>query len=247
MNVKSDDLVFTIQENLAKVRKNIENAAFRSGRKSEEIKLLTVTKRKPIEVVEAAIKCGLKIFGENYPEESVPKILHFNEKKEIEWHMIGHIQSRKAPIVSEYFGHVQSIDSLRIATILNQKLTDLQKSITVLIEVNVSGEETKHGFKAANPDEWDNLLIEFEEFKHLQQLKIAGLMTMPPLFMDPEGVRPYFKKIKLLQLFLNNYLSSFDWAELSIGTSADYQVAIEEGATIIRLGEAILGPRIGQL
>ncbi|MCJ7694251.1 MAG: YggS family pyridoxal phosphate-dependent enzyme [Anaerolineaceae bacterium] len=243
----NEDLVSKIQKNLAKVRKNIEDSAYRSGRKSVEIKLLTVTKRKSIKEIEAALKCGLKVFGENYPEESVPKILHFKESKDIEWHMIGHIQSRKALIVTKYFQHVQAIDSLKIAAILNQKLADIHKSINVLIEVNISGEESKHGFKAVSPEEWDKLLVEFEKFQHLPNLKIRGLMTMPPLFMDPESVRPYFKKLKLLQSFLQINLNRFDWTELSMGTSADYEVAIEEGATVIRLGEAILGPRGGQL
>lgn len=236
-------LVEQIKTNLTNVQIGIQRAVDRVGRDPAAVKLVVVTKRMPIHVVEAAIECGLRCFGENYAEEGVEKIKALGDQDDLEWHMIGHVQSRKAGLVCVYYDLLQSLDKLKLARLLDRGMAEQNAILPVLLEFNVSGEESKYGLPAVDEDQWNVLLPMLKELQHHQHLQIEGLMTMPPLFNNPEETRPYFKRLKKLQSFLIDNLPEFSWQELSMGTSSDYKVAIEEGATIIRIGEAILGPR----
>ncbi len=232
-----------IAKNLEAVRKKIDAAAQKADRDPALIKLVVVTKRRPLEVVRAAMACGVQCFGENYPEEGAEKSIALGDHREIEWHMIGHVQSRKANLVCDHYQFLHSLDSLKLAYHLESHLAGINRVLPVLLEVNISGEESKHGFLADALEKWDQLIPEMEEISQLPHLKIAGLMTMPPLFEDPENVRPIYKKISVLRQFLLDKLPHLNLKDLSMGTSADYPIAVEEGATILRVGEAILGPR----
>jgi PLP dependent protein len=157
--------------------------------------------------------------------------------------MIGHVQSRKARMVAANFNMVHSIDSAKLAGRLNQYSFDLDRRLPVLLEFNVSGEESKFGFSAWEQRQWKNLTPEIEKILTFSNLDVRGLMTMPPFFDDPEFTRPYFQRLRQLQEFLARLYPQVIWKDLSMGTSVDYIAAIQEGATFIRIGQAILGPR----
>jgi len=243
MITQETKLIEQIKTNLTKVQIGIQKAADSVGRDPASVKLVVVTKRMPINIVQAAIKCGLRCFGENYAEEGVEKIKALGDQDDLEWHMVGHVQSRKAGLVCAYYDLLQSLDRLKLARLLDRGMAEQNAILPALLEFNVSGEESKYGLPAADEDQWEELLPVLKELQHRQHLLIEGLMTMPPLFRHPEEARPYFKRLKKLQSFLIDNLPEFSWRELSMGTSSDYEVAVEEGATIIRIGEAILGPR----
>jgi pyridoxal phosphate enzyme (YggS family) len=234
-----------IKTNVNLVKERIEQAASKSGRNLSEIKLVAVSKAQPVEKIKAAIESGLTIFGENYPEESEPKILATqNENPQIEWHMIGHLQSRKADLVCKYFSMMHSLDSVYLAEKLNRRLESLNKKLAVLLEVNIGYEESKSGWLANETQEWEILLVDFQRILALDHLSVEGLMVMPPLGDDKEKSRPYFVKLRLLKEFLRKKIPASHWNELSMGTSFDYEVAIEEGATLVRIGEGVFGKRI---
>lgn len=233
----------SIAENFDTVSGKLEEAAINTGRTAEQIRLIVVTKGHPIEIVQRAITAGAKYLGENYVEESLPKIASVEEDRDIQWHMIGHVQSRKARKVCEYFDWVQSVDSLKLATRLNRFASEMGKNLPILLECNVSGEETKYGWPAWNDIEWSNLAKEISQILAMRYLTVQGLMTMPPLFADPEQARPYFIRLRNLRDYFANQFPENDWRELSMGMSADYEVAVQEGATIVRIGTAILGRR----
>lgn len=235
--------VSTIKANLARIQSRIDAAAARVGRDPQSISLLAVTKLLPLEVVQSAYAAGLRCFGENYPEQAVEKIMAMAAYPEIEWHMIGSTQSRKAELVSRYFNKVHSVDRLKIARYLNRYCGELDKVMPILIEVNLSGEESKAGFPAWHEDQWTELTIALDEIVDLPNLNVRGLMTMPPLYNDPELSRPIYRKLKRLQQSLKEQFPDTCWDELSIGTSFDYEVAVEEGATIVRIGTELFGPR----
>jgi pyridoxal phosphate enzyme (YggS family) len=157
--------------------------------------------------------------------------------------MIGHIQSRKASLVAQHFSLVHSLDSLKLAQRVNRSAAELGHLLPVLLEFNVSGEKSKHGWEASDESHWRELLTEINAIAALPSLKIRGLMTMPPLSTDPESGRIYFRKLRRLRDFLSRQVPQTQWVELSMGTSADFTVAVEEGATLVRIGQAILGPR----
>ncbi len=232
-----------IGENLKKVQAKMAEAANKAGRSVDEIKLVAVTKLLPIEMIQAGIKAGIRCFGENYPEQAAEKIQKLESSINIEWHMIGHIQSRKASTVCEFFDMVHSVDRLKIARYLDRYAGQFNKNLPVLIEVNLSGEESKYGFNAYDENGWEDLASQLDQLRNLSNISVNGLMTMPPLFDDPEKSRPIYKKLKRLQAFLQDRLPKMTWRELSIGTSFDYPVAIEEGATIVRIGTEIFGQR----
>ncbi len=232
-----------IYERYFVVLDQIAVSARRAGRTPETVKLVVVSKAQPLAVVEAAIEAGIHRFGENYPEEAVEKINNLKEKEKPEWHMIGHLQTRKARLVADFFQYIHSLDSLHLANKLNNALQEQNKTLPVLLEMNVSGELSKYGWPAWNEDRWDDLLPEIEQLSNCTQLKISGLMAMPPLFDDQESARPYFVRLRRLRDHLSQRLPRFALAELSMGTSADYCAAVEEGATFVRIGQAILGPR----
>ena len=232
-----------ISENLLRATDHIYAAADSVGRTAERIRLVVVTKGHPVEIVHQAVEAGIRDIGENYVEESLPKIDALGQVSDLEWHMIGHVQSRKARKVCEHFNWVQSVDSLRLANRLNRFAGEMGKQIPVLLECNVSGEESKFGWTAWNELEWADLAQEVAPVLELSNLNVMGLMTMPPLFSDPNQARPFFIRLRKLRDYLTSQFPAHDWHELSMGMSADYEVAIQEGATIVRIGTAILGPR----
>ena len=232
-----------IKEKYEKVQEKIFQAATRSGRDLAEIKLLVVTKGHPSQSVNLAVQAGIRLFGENYVEEAQEKIEKFSDFNDLEWHMIGHIQSRKARQVIENFDYAHSVDSLKVSKRLNRFAEQKGKIFPVLFECNVSGEETKYGFAAWQEDGWSKIKDEFEEIISLPNLEVRGLMTMAPFFSDPEQARPYFRRLFQLQEYLRQEFPLTNWLELSMGMSADFEVAVEEGATLVRVGTAIMGNR----
>ena len=233
----------SIQYKYRDALERIEKAALTSGRDPGDVKLVVVTKGQSAEKVNQAYHAGIRIFGENYVQEAISKIDCFHARTDIKWHMIGHIQSRKARIVSERFHYVQSVDSLKLARRLDRFAGEVNRKLPVLLEFNVSAEETKFGFPAWQVDDWDSLIPKIQPIILLENLELSGLMTMPPLSLDQEEVRPYFIKLRKLQSFFRERLPQNKWKELSMGMSADFETAVEEGATIVRIGTAIMGPR----
>ena len=181
--------------------------------------------------------------GENYAEEGASKKLALDNPPDLAWHMIGHVQSRKAGLVASHFDWVHSLDSLKLAERLNRVAGEQGRRIPVLLECNMSGEESKYGWQAWKESEWSILLEPFSQVLDLPAIEVRGLMTMAPFLPDPEGARPYFQGLKRLQGYLADRLPGTDWSELSMGMSADYEVAVEEGATLVRIGTAITGSR----
>lgn len=236
----------SIYENYSTINKKIIETANKVGRNPAEIKLVTVTKYKTADEVAQVINAGAKLLGENYPEETHRKIEELGPvANAVNWHMIGHLQSRKIKYVVDHFSMIHSIDSLEIARELNKRLLLENKVLPALFEVNVSGEETKHGFSAANPDSWAQLIDQWVLLiQETQYLRFVGLMTMPPYAQMAEDSRNYFKKCRELKDYFIDRTGIKDFTELSMGTSHDFPVAIEEGATFIRIGEAIMGKRI---
>ncbi len=232
-----------ISDNYQRVLDRIEAAANPVGRTQDQVRLVVVTKGHPLEIVQEAIAAGAKHLGENYVEEALPKIASVEKFSDLSWHMIGHVQSRKARRVCEHFDWVQTIDSLRLATRMDRFAGEMGKRVPILLECNVSGEETKFGWTAWNELEWEELAEEIEPILEMRNLEVSGLMTMAPFFPDAEQARPDFIRLRKLRDFLTARYPQSNWAELSMGMSGDYEVAIQEGATIVRIGTAILGER----
>jgi hypothetical protein len=241
--------VMEIRTNLARVKDQIASAAEKSGRTADDVQLVSVTKMVPVEIIAAGIDAGMRCFGENYAERAAEKIRSERIQKAtaatsgVEWHMIGHVQSRKTDTVCEYFSMVHSVDRMKIANYLNRYCGEHGRNMPVLLEVNISGEESKYGWKAWKKDDWEALLTSFSAIGDLPHLTIRGLMSMPPFFDDPEKTRPFYQRLRELQAFLKDNLPEISWDELSIGTTFDFPVAVEEGATIVRIGTAIFGER----
>lgn len=226
-----------LANNIAQVRFNIAEAAQRAGRTADAITLVAVSKTVPIELVQMAYNLGVTNFGENRVQDALPKIAAFHPQ-EVRWNMIGHVQSNKAGKVVRAFDCVQSVDSLHIAEALNRHAAEQEKQLPILLQVNVSGEETKEGMPLAEAPELAR------QIAALPQLEVRGLMTIAPLVQNPEEVRPVFRELRLLRDRLRNELPQYSWQDLSMGMTDDYQVAIEEGATIVRIGRAIFGERL---
>ncbi len=238
-----DELIASIQERYLGALDRIAGAAKRSGRSPEAVKLVVVTKAQPVETARAAIEAGVRILGENYAEEGVTKIQSLANFSAVEWHMIGHVQSRKAQLVAGNFNFMHSLDSLKLARRLDRFCAEAGRILPVLLEVNVGGEESKSGWDASEESKWQALPGEIAEIFTLPNLKVLGLMSMPPLGNDAEFSRPYFQKLWRLREFLTRQFPQAAISELSMGTSFDYEVAVEEGATYVRVGTAIVGPR----
>lgn len=225
------------------VVESIQQEAVRCQRDPAGIKLVVVTKGHPVDAVNEVLDAGAMILGENYVDEAVHKIntVGFNR---CEWHMIGHIQSRKANLVSQYFNFIHSLDSLKLANRLSRFAQEQGRVISVLLEFNVSGEQSKYGFPAWDQDHLILVLDDIAQIVGLPGIQIQGLMTMPPFPERPEDSRPYFLQLRKLQDELYKRYPGCNWGELSMGMSGDYQVAIQEGATYLRIGTEIMGPRI---
>ena len=237
------DLVATIRENYQGVLEQIARSAKKVGRTPDDVRLVVVTKTQPLEIIHAAMEAGVCIFGENYPEEGVMKIQSLPAQSGVEWHMIGHVQSRKARLVADHFALLHSLDSLKLAQRLDRFAAESNRVLPVLLELNVGGEESKSGWDASDRSHWDALLPDIASIVELSHLRVRGLMTMPPLGTDPEESRHFFQRLRLLRDHLASQFPNVEWQELSMGTSMDYTVAVEEGATLVRVGTAIVGAR----
>jgi pyridoxal phosphate enzyme (YggS family) len=236
----NDSLTVSIRERFQRVLGQIAEAGARSG--NAAARLVVVTKSQPMEVVRAAVAAGVTVLGENYAEEAAQKIAALGQTA-VEWHMIGHVQSRKAELVAVHFTMLHSLDSPKLARRLDRFCAEMGRTLPALVEVNVSGEESKYGLPAWDEQRWPDLLPVLEDLGQFPHLRLRGLMTMPPYFEDLEQTRPYFQRMRRLKEFLTLRLPQMNWTELSMGTSADFVAAVEEGATFVRIGQAILGPR----
>jgi pyridoxal phosphate enzyme (YggS family) len=237
-------LVNAIRERYLQTLERIEQAAQAVGRDPATVRLVVVTKTHPLESVRAALEVGVRDLGESYAEEGVAKIEAIGSVDGgVRWHMIGHVQSRKANLVASHFNMVHALDSLKLAARLDRFAGESGRRLPVLLEVNVSGEDSKFGYAASNEANWDALRPEFEQIAALPNLEICGLMTMPPFADQPEASRPFFRRMRALQAFLEKRLPQVVWRDLSMGTSLDFSVAVEEGASLVRVGTAILGAR----
>jgi PLP dependent protein len=223
-----------IAENLAAIRQRIEAACARARRDPAGVTLVAVTKGQPPEAVRAAVESGQVVFGENRVQEAKAKISQCPGAAR--WHMIGHLQSNKARDAVALFEMIESIDSLSLAAEVNKWADKSAKTMRVLLEVNVAGESSKFGY---NPD---RLLEEFLEINSLPKVEIHGLMTVAPWAQEPEKVRSVFRRLRELKVKCEEKLGA-PLPQLSMGMSGDFEVAVEEGATIVRIGTALFGPR----
>jgi PLP dependent protein len=227
----------SVSENLIGVRERIAAAALRSGRKPEQIRLIAVSKTVPALRVREAFEAGQRDFGENRVQEAEAKQRELRGL-EINWHLIGHLQTNKATRARQLFGWIQSVDSARLAKKLSEAPPGAADRLPVLIEVNLGGEGAKFG---AGQAEFPALA---EEIGRLRGLELCGLMTIPPFFEDAERARPYFQRLRALASEIEaRALPGVSMHELSMGMSHDFEIAIEEGATLVRVGTAIFGPR----
>jgi len=219
-------MTMVIKQNLELVRERIEHAAARAGRRAEEITLVAITKTFPASVIREAYELGLRHFGENYVQEFETKAPEVRSLDGAKFHFVGHLQSNKARRAAELFHVIETIDSVKIA----KRINELSAKKQVMIEVKLSPEQTKSGVAPENLEPLVNAIRE------MPNLELSGLMTMPPWSEDPEASRPYFQRLRQLA-------EKFRLPCLSMGMSQDFEVAIEEGATHIRLGTALFGSR----
>jgi pyridoxal phosphate enzyme (YggS family) len=231
-----------VQERLSEVQERIESAARRSGRDADGIRIVGVTKSHPFEIVVAAHEAGLTLIGENRVEEALAKKTAADELADLEWHMIGHIQGRKSKTVVQIFDTVHSVDRSKIADRLNRDAEHAGIRLPILLECNVSGEASKWGWELTEPESWPEIIDEFARIQKLANLAVCGLMTMAPMVAEPERVRPVFARLRNLRDYLLQAIPG-NWTELSMGMTEDYEIAVEEGATLLRIGRAIFGPR----
>ena len=225
-----------VASNYRTILQRIDEAAARAGRDPHEVKLLGAAKAQSVERMRAAIIAGVKLIGENYVQEAQAKKAEISERAE--WHMIGHLQRNKAKAAVEVFDVIQSLDNIALARELAKEGAKRNKRVRALIEVNLGAEEAKSGIAE---DKAEGLLRAAGE---LSSLSIEGLMAVPPFRQNPEDVRPYFRRLWELRARLREgCMPNIDLKELSIGMTHDYAVAVEEGATIVRIGTALFGPR----
>jgi hypothetical protein len=222
-----------VKENLLRVTERIEEAARKVGRDPQEIKLVGVSKTVETDRIKEAIEAGITILGENYVQEAQKKIEEIGQP--VSWHFIGHLQSNKAKYAIRLFDMIHSLDSVSLAEELNRRAEQADRMMKVMIEVNLSKEATKFGADEG----W--VLSLAKRIQNLHHLSLEGLMTMPPYFDSPEMSRPYY--IALRELKERMAKEGIPMKELSMGMSNDFEIAVEEGATYVRVGTAIFGPR----
>ena len=225
-----------VAANYRAIQSRIVEAAARSKRDPQQIKLLGAAKSQSVDAIRAAMAAGVMLIGENYVQEAQEKRRVISEP--VEWHMIGHLQRNKAKVAVGIFDVIQSLDNVALAQELDKAGKRLGKKIRTFVEVNLGGEESKTGIAA-------NKLAElFKHLADLTHLDVEGLMTVPPFKENPEEVRPYFRSLRDLQMELEGLkIPNVSLKELSMGMTHDYAVAVEEGATIVRIGTALFGPR----
>jgi pyridoxal phosphate enzyme (YggS family) len=230
----------SIAENIAQVQERIAAAARSANRNPDEITLMAVSKTFPPDRIREAYAAGLRVFGENRVQEFAAKATTLRDLRDVEWHLIGHLQTNKAAKAAELFDAVDSVDSVRTAEKLNASAASTGKTLSILIEINVGGERAKSGV-APGSGELEKILQGAPRWRNL---KIRGLMTVPPYTEDPEGSRPYFRQLRQIRdSIAARKLPQVVMEVLSMGMSHDFEVAIEEGATCVRVGTAIFGER----
>ncbi len=223
----------TIRDRLLLVQDRIRAAASRVGRQASSVTLVAVSKAMPLDVIREGVEAGVTILGENRVQEARDKIAALPHVAR--WHLVGHLQTNKAKLAIQLFELIHSLDSLKLAQILDQLGQELAKPMRCLIEVNLGGEQSKSGMTE------DGVRPLLEGAAGLRRLRIEGLMAIPPFLPDPEQIRPYFRRLRTLRDKLRE--EGFALDELSMGMTHDFEVAIEEGATLVRIGTAIFGPR----
>ncbi|MFH2091889.1 MAG: YggS family pyridoxal phosphate-dependent enzyme [Pseudomonadota bacterium] len=227
----------SIQTNLNKIDQEITDTALSCLRQPDQIHLIAVSKKKDVHTVKLAIEAGARHLGENYIQEAIEKIDAIG-KDAVSWHFIGHLQSNKARIAVEYFDFIHTVDSLKLAAEINKQAKKIGKIQNILVQVNISEEKTKSGTTTENTLELVQAMCSFEH------LSLQGLMCMPPYFSNPEKARPYFKQLAALkQDILNAGLIETSFNHLSMGMSNDFKIAIQEGATMVRIGTSVFGER----
>lgn len=225
-----------LKDALIEVENNILNACERSGRNPEEVTLIAVSKTKPVEMLQEVYNEGIRDFGENYVQELADKIEIM--PKDIRWHMIGHLQRNKVKYLVGKVACIHSVDSLRLAEVINERSIKLGVVTKIMAEVNIAGEESKFGFTR------DEVFDFAEKVSTMEGVKLVGLMTSAPYVNDPEENRQYFREMKSLSVDINEKnINNINITELSMGMTNDYIVAVEEGATHVRVGTAIFGAR----
>jgi PLP dependent protein len=230
----------SIAENIARVKERMAAAAQRAARNAEEITLMGVSKTFPVESIREAYKAGLRIFGENRVQEFAGKADAVRDLPGAKWHLIGHLQTNKAAKAAELFDAVDSVDSVRTTDKLNISANDVNKTLSILIEINIGGEAAKSGI-APGSNELEQIV---QNASRWANLRLSGLMTVPPYANDPEGSRPYFRQLRQIRdSIAARNLPQVEMEVLSMGMSHDFEVAIEEGATCVRIGTAIFGTR----
>jgi PLP dependent protein len=242
----------TIVQRIDIVRDRIASAAQRAGRQPDEVTLIAVTKTHPARLVAQAFAAGVCDVGENRVQEAAEKIaLMSAERARMRWHLIGHLQRNKAKQAAANFDMVHSLDSLRLAETLSYQVESQslagQRRLPVLLQVNVSGEASKEGFALPGGVDSPDLsvfLAEVEPILALPHLEVQGLMTIAPWGDDPEAARPTFRTLRLVRDMLARRFPQIDWRHLSMGMTDDFEVAVEEGATLVRVGRAIFGSRV---
>jgi len=227
-------------ESIARVQERIASAALRAGRNPDEITLMAVGKTFPPEKIREAYAVGLRVFGENRVQEFAGKFPACRDLHDAEWHLIGHLQTNKAATAAELFSAVDSVDSVRLAEKLNASAAKFGKKLVILIEINVGGEEAKSGL-APESEELERILLGAPRWENLA---IRGLMTVPPYTENPEDARPHFRQLREIRdRIAARHLPVIAADVLSMGMSHDFEVAIEEGSTCVRVGTAIFGER----
>lgn len=225
-----------LRENLKQVEENISKACEKAGRKREEVTLIAVSKTKPVSMLSEVYDCGIREFGENKVQEICDK--RDELPSDIRWHMIGHLQRNKVKYIVRDVALIHSVDTYRLAEEINIQAKKINRIVPILIEVNIAGEASKFGISA---EETKQLV---EEISKLNNLQIQGLMTIAPFVEDPEENRPYFQKIRELSVDIaRENIDNVSMDILSMGMTGDYMVAVEEGATMVRVGTGIFGAR----
>ncbi len=224
-------------DTLEQIYAKIADAAQRSGRTPDSVGLVAVSKRQEIDAIRRVISCGQQVFGENYLQEAREKIAAC--QKEIRWHFIGHLQGNKVRTAVEIFDVIETVDTIKTARLIDRYAGILARNPEILLQVNIGKEKQKHGVL---PEKTEALL---STIRQETQLRVSGLMALPPWFGNPEDSRPYFIKLRQLaeQLSDKGLFTGAETVKLSMGMSADYTIAIEEGATLVRVGTALFGPR----
>ena len=227
-----------IGERIEQVKRRIAEAAGRAGRDLDEVELVAVTKTVPVHLIREAVDAGIKFLGENRVQEAKDKIAALSSLS-VKWHLIGHLQTNKSKLAIELFDLIHSLDSLKLAASLDRHGASLGKQVRVLVEVNLEGEPGKSGVLE---NELPSLLEACQAFTHLA---IEGLMAIPPFRENPQEVRPFFRRLRTLRDQSADTYPDYHLRHISMGMSHDFEVAIEEGATLVRIGTAIFGERRG--